>query len=252
MMRDLDIVVPGDRFEDCVAAMRALGYDTAPGDWRWTYHYPELYRKGAPASVDLHRHIGEQRSILGAEEAFSAARPVEIDGVRARLLSPTHQILHNIVHSEIQDRGHELGIVWLRQLLVLAGMIERGGECIDWADIARRMDEAGLSRVLAARIHLAGSLLGAPLPDGITFDRRARRHADRCMRRYRWEWLVSLQQGWAGMTEPFKRHHLDFIYACGTGSWRVNLTRIRHAWRLFWRYRGRLIGRVSRRSRAYG
>ena len=54
-----------------------------------TYHYPPLVRAGDVASIEIHRHVGEQKSIVTNQAAFRGAVELEAAGVRLKAASGT-------------------------------------------------------------------------------------------------------------------------------------------------------------------
>jgi hypothetical protein len=161
IMRDLDLLVPGDRLGDAVAALRGAGYacrPSTPGEPPpfGHHHYPELTRPGDRASVELHAELlktERQRRLLPAAEVSRASRPMTFDGVRARLPSLDHQVVHLVGHSQIANYGHYCARVQLRDRLEAAALERWSPERPDWAGIARRFAAAGY------RYHLASFLV---------------------------------------------------------------------------------------------
>jgi len=238
MMHDLDFMVPEADIERAIESLRGMGYEPDQQSVRWTHAYFPLVHPTAMVAIDLHRYVGGQRVILPAAEAWREAVAVPADGMRLRALHPTHQVLHNIFHSQIQDRGHEFAIVYPRQLLALAGICRRHEAAIDWQALGRLMETHNLGRQLRARLYQAEQLLGLPRPAGISPTAGDRFHHWRCLLQIRHDWLMRLMSCWSGATSPFMRHHLEMIYGNGSNPVRINAHRLRHAWFLLRKYAG--------------
>jgi len=116
ILRDLDMVVPGDALETCVDVLRQAGYVPEGEHDGWTYHYRPLHHKDKIVAIELHVRAGEQRNFITVEDAWAQAVPIEAAGLKMVALAPAHRVMHNIFHSEIQDAGFALGEVCLRQL----------------------------------------------------------------------------------------------------------------------------------------
>jgi hypothetical protein len=251
MMRDLDFVVPKDELDQAVECLSAIGYRPDLEGEKWTYHYRPLSRVGEFAPIDVHRYVGEQKDILPHGEAWREAVPVPAGDLRLRALCPTHRVFHNIFHSQVQDRGHELGIIYPRQLYALADMCTSHASAIDWDSLIRRMDGQGLGPQLCARMYQAARLFDVPLPRALSPTLGTRFHHRRCLVQLRRRWLMRLAHEWAGATQPFKRHAMDLIYGCGTNPIKVNAYRVRHAWYLLRKYRGRIWSKIAEKRVTY-
>src|SRR5581483_3005968 len=85
-------------------------------------------------------------------------------GRRARALTPTHRVLHNVLHSTVQDLNHAVGGLPLRQLVILSRLASDYEDALDWPWIHSRMQEHGLSRQLRDHLWLTHRLAGMALP----------------------------------------------------------------------------------------
>ena len=250
VMGDLDIIVSASEMDIAVDALHEIGFEPDEAEEDWTYHYRPLVRTGS-VPIDVHQYVGEQKSILSQKEAARAATPIVAGDLRLRSLCPAHRIFHNVFHSQIQDRAHELGSLGLKQLLDLANIVTQHGPTIDWQELGSRMEKGGLSKEWNARIFQLATLLDLPMPPGMTPTARAKFHNWRCLRQMRWPWLEELSMVWAAMTQPFKSHNMDLIYGCGTGSIKVNAYRLRHAGLRLWKYRKQLRHKFAEKRAIY-
>lgn len=245
MMLDLDFLVPGEKIDSSVAALSALGYEVQGEGEEWTYHYLPLSRPGGAATVDLHRDVGEQRDVLKADFAFREAVRLKANGLRLSALAPTHRVVHNIFHAQIQNRRHEIGIIPLKDLHYLVAICTRHSDAIVWADVRQTFEGHGLRKALDSCLYLANRLLGLPQPPEVPQTFRARLHYRRCLAQIRWKGLTSLAGRWATATHPFKRYNIDYIYRCGTNPFRLNLYRIRHAWKFLKKYKWKIFEKLK-------
>lgn len=250
-MRDLDILVPEDAFDRAIAAMLESGYLADEEDESWIYHYRPMSHPESIAPIDVHKYVGEQKDILPTSEAWELAVPVPAGELKLRALCPSHRVVHNIFHSQVQDRGHELGIIYPRQLHALAEICLRHGAAIDWGSILERLERQGLGPVLRARMYQAHRIFGVPLPRQLAPTLGARWHHQRCLGQLRWAWLMRLMQEWAGATQPFKRHAIVLMYGCGTDLVTVNAFRLRHAWHLYRKHRGHIRSKMVQKRSTY-
>lgn len=244
IMADLDFVVPEVDMDRCIEALRAAGYEPRGMAGEWTYHYLPMYRKGTLAEIEVHVFIGEQRHVLTPAEAWLEAVRLPTDKIKIKALSPTHRVLHNIFHSEVQDLGYRLGFTALRQLHDLEKISLFHGKSVDWTWISNRMAEHGLEKELCARLYLAERLVSMPMPSGVQVTWLARLHYHRCLAKIGSRLLMKATMIWEAGISRFKPHHIDLIYNCGTKFVSVTIYRMRHAAYLISKYCGRIWSTV--------
>jgi len=171
LINDLDLAVPAERLDACLAALTAMGYRpryAAEAFWQQHRHAPPLDHPDWPALVELHRDLVglRYRSLLDTAEFWRAARPVTVDGVAWRLPSPAHGVLHNFVHTQLKDHNYRYGCVQLRQLYELLLLRQADDAQLDWPVLLATVDSQGAGTALRAYLLLAEKLLGQPLPPG--------------------------------------------------------------------------------------
>ena len=234
-----------------VSALRAIGYQEDRQGAPWTYHYRPMLKSGEFAPVELHAYVGEQRDLLTPEEVLRDAVPIEANGIRLKSLSPIHRVFHNVIHSQLQDRGHGLGIIWLKQLCDLVRFCHTHGAEVDWQALQHYAASRRLEGVLSSRLYLGHRLLGLNLPSGMTPTFATNLHYRRCVFQASRRSIDRAVRLWAIATEQLKSSHLDLMYRCGTRSWKRHIYRIIHAVRVLWRYRNGLWAKWSDVKRKY-
>ncbi len=230
---------------DAVEVLRDLGYTEDEEDEDWTYQYRPMSRPGSAAPIELHKYAGEQTDLLPVEDAWSAAVPVPAGDLRLRALCPNHRMFHNFFHSQIQDRGHELGMVYLRQLRDLADICARHGAALDWTAARAHAEKHDLLPQLRARLYQAQQLFGLPIPAEFSPTFGARVHHRRCLMQLRSDRLMVAVRTWAGATHPFKRRAINLLYGSTTGPLQLNAYRLKHACYLIRRHRGRIFSKIG-------
>ncbi len=244
MMVDLDLLVPERQLERSVSVARDLGYEILTEAKHRTHQYHPLGRPGDPASVEFHRDVGKQRTLLPVNKAFRQAVPLNADGLRLLALSPTHRVLHNIFHAEIQDRAFILGRFPLRALHDLLLITGTHGEEIEWPEIRAAMARERLDNVLDSYLSLANRFLGLPLPPGFEPPLRAGIHHHWRLAQVRWKPLESMIDFLGTMTHPFGRARIEYIYGQTSNPVVLQLNRVRHGLVLIGMYRFRVFAKL--------
>jgi hypothetical protein len=243
VMADLDMLVPKERYAATMDVVHKMGLTATIEDYDWTFASSPMQRPHDVGPVELHYYIGEQRDVLPPAPAWHDAVPLDAGGPNLRALSPTHRIVHNILHSEVQDRGHALRLVRVRQLHEMAHLARNYDGDIDWPVVGELFARHRLTAIARARFSLAARLLGAAMPPGFTLDNG--RHLRRCLRADRSPPLRAALGFIGGISAPLTTRHLDMIYGCGTEpGLRLQLYRIRHVFHLALRHRSRIGEKV--------
>jgi len=243
VMADLDMLVPRERYSAAMDTVGGMGLTATIEDYDWTFSSSPMKRPHDVGPVELHYYIGEQRDVLPPDPAWRDAVPLDAGGRDLLALSPTHRIVHNLLHSEVQDRGHALRLLRLRQLHELANLAARYGGEVDWPALGDTFARHRLTRIVRARFSLAARLFGAPMPPGFTLDDGG--HLRRCLRAHRSPRLRAALGLIGGISAPLTTRHLDLLYDCGTEpGLRLQLYRARHLFHLVRRHRNRIAEKV--------
>lgn len=227
--RDIDLLVERNDFLRAAAILEAHGYAARATFNGLLHSYPALSRVGELVSVDLHRDLGPQRSLLSAEEALAHAELVVGPPCRASVLLPTHRMLHLLFHDEIQDRRFELGRISLHQLINFAYLVETYDDRIDWTEISARLRRAGHGAILPSYCHMAERLLGIRSAKFPPAGWRAKLHYRRCMIHMSSPMLQSAMTTWETLTPYMSQNRIEYM----VGN-RGLLFRIRHRLAYAW------------------
>jgi hypothetical protein len=132
-MHDLDVLVPEDRAVEAIGMLEARGFTrltTSPRRISLEYlrfRHSIGFRHAEAGDLDLHWHLILQACYPGADEPFwSAAVPLDFEGVPVLALCPTDQLFHTLVH------GVQLNEVPPMRWVTDAFQVIRGGGDIDW------------------------------------------------------------------------------------------------------------------------
>lgn len=170
-MLDIDLLVAPDEARACAEALRAIGYqDLHDPHQRWvaqdTHHLPPLRAPSGDFCIEVHAWLldKEYDPMLPRAAVLGRATEQEWRGGRVRQLDPTDRVVHNIVHAQLHHQLSARGTLELRQLRELALLMQRHGEAIDWAEVARRLGAQGHARVLSEQATQCRELMGVVLP----------------------------------------------------------------------------------------
>lgn len=230
-LSDLDIAVPAGRLDAAVTALEHDGYHEIAGH---TFHNPYALtfgRADGVVPIDLHVELGAHPlpSVLPIAQAYEAAGALTLRGARAKGLSPTHQLVHNLLHTAVQDMNHAVAGLSLRQLLALRNIVETHGAQVDWSEVEMRMTCAGSTAALADYLWLGHRLLGMPIPSeaGLLEGRvRPRLFYLAALVSFGLRWPADLHRN---LRYAFGSEYLDSLYGHRGVRWRLAAARLRHA-----------------------
>jgi len=112
--------------------------------------YPALWRPHC-VEIDLHRSLGLRSCprLLPSSEVVSHSVMQDFEGVRLRVPSPEHLVVHQIMHSQIHDFYRERIRPSLRTMYDVVLLQRRFGCDIDWPAIEARFRRNGHYAALA-------------------------------------------------------------------------------------------------------
>lgn len=164
-MADIDLLLRPDDLPQAAQILQSLGYRYTREfelgrEARKHQHIPPLYQTGKPP-VELHWHIAGPDSPLRVDldGLWERAQPVDVAGLPALVLAPEDLLLHlglHLVH-------HELS-AGLKRVYDIAALVAFFGPRLDWAQVVDRSTEWGCRKSLFLVLHLADTLLNAPIP----------------------------------------------------------------------------------------
>lgn len=226
-MEDLDIVVPRDGGARTERALNDLGYEANGGKPFLHPHELPFFRARTAGPIEVHIELGSDPipTVLPVAQAWARSTPLSLEGARARAMCPTDQVLHNVLHSSVQDFNHATGGLPGRQLLVLASLTRAHGSSVDWEAIQRRMHAYELSDALNGYVWLAHRFTGIPLPAG-EWPAPSRRREARILSSFALGWPADVQRN---LRYAFGRTYLDSLYGHADRPGRLTVARVRHA-----------------------
>jgi len=168
-MVDLDLLVPPQRLEDAVAALRSIGYDSTP--FRlvpndpvpyFSYTVPPFRRENS-SDVDLHWHIHNLRSgaSINVPEFWEHSVPARIGTVDVRVLANEDLLLHVAEHATYAHRCE----ISVRACFDVAEIVSKLP--LDWDAVVDRARRWSIAPGTYLILRLARELTGAMVPDEV-------------------------------------------------------------------------------------
>jgi hypothetical protein len=120
LLSDIDLLVRGTDFQRAVQVVKDAGYTHPPflaEKLHLMHHFPSLFKPGEAAKVEIHKiPVGvRQLKYLNPEGLWSCSfQPQKGNG--PRILSGPDQILINLLHSQLKDRGQYYANIPLRNI----------------------------------------------------------------------------------------------------------------------------------------
>jgi hypothetical protein len=176
---DVDLLIRRDELGGARCVLDKLGYQplsdmpTDAGDFPWLYGGEVEYvragragRAGATTVVDVHWHVVtvawyRYASTLDMDALWAAARPLALEGLAARQLSPEDTLIHLCLHLGIQH-GFRCPLLQLADVDRLA----RGGG-LNWGLAVERAAGFGVGTAVYWGLEVARRRLGTEVPEGV-------------------------------------------------------------------------------------
>jgi len=214
MFRDLDVLVPPSAMAAAITALGRLGYNAETRYQPIQHAYAEFIRENDPGAVDLHVEVIDAHYILPHREIWDSAEVLEADGVRFQAPSPTHRVLHNLLHATIHHLGnHYRGSLKLQQVYDFTLLARHGAGKIDWRLIEDRLREHRLVTALQSYTLAASTLFGLTWPLSEPASLAARFHFRRCIAQLCVPALETAMMPWANLRGAFAWHRMNALYS---------------------------------------
>jgi hypothetical protein len=243
--RDIDLLVDHASFFAAAQILETHGFRAKSPYNPQLHSYPALARAGNVVTIDLHRDIGPQRSMLPVGEALHDARAIS-EQPRVLALSPTHRVVHLLYHGEIQDRRYELGNLSLHQLVNFETLLDKFGDQLDWGEVSTRLSRAGGAAVLPSYLYLANRLLSLDHPRWPRASLRARLHYVRCKAQMRSAILTWLVQIWGVITPQMSRSRIEYFVGDSGDVLSRTKYRIGYGWGFIHRNGLTIFGKIGK------
>jgi len=192
IMTDIDLLVRQEDITSSLDSLIELGYEPVEdkhGDYHEEHHHcSPMFRSGAYGAIEIHRRLAEYpyELILPTELVLAETEPLIVEQAHMRVLTPTHRILHNIVHSQLIDHLHDNGTIPLRSLHEVYCEQAAYSSHIDWAMISRQMNNNKRGRVLRAYLFMMKTLYGSPSSSEARPTLAAHLYYQRCRAQLAW------------------------------------------------------------------
>jgi hypothetical protein len=166
-MRDLDLVVPTPHFDSAIDALRQHGYRARPGDGKSGTYEWTITKAPEPGPIDFHFELGPTRvtAILPTALAGHASERRVVDGYRYRVLSPVHEMVHAVLHSELGDRAMADKQIDPRRLFNLVELLAEDAGSDAWHGACEYLGGQGRADCAGAVAGLIGELFGLALDE---------------------------------------------------------------------------------------
>ncbi|MBK8185199.1 MAG: nucleotidyltransferase family protein [Candidatus Competibacteraceae bacterium] len=247
VMSDLDILIPKESASDCWNHLiNTLGYSPIEDnpyffiDYRTHHHLRPLARPNSYGTIELHHSAlpNSAARILATSLIWRESKLVPNSlGLLVRIPSPTHRVLHNILHADLINKTYAQARISLRSLHELVTMQTVYGKDIDWQLIEKLMSEGDRSQIPRASLYLAHRLFGSPIPDCMRPTRGTVAHYFQARFQVDWRWLDRFVERmlWFSNTNIRER------YQCKDDFWSITKGRFRLATSLALRQSHRLF-----------
>jgi len=218
-MKDIDLLVPEKEQPKAYELMQQNGYEKDSTYFEINafdaHHAPPLLKNDL-CYIELHRWVLAKhlKQVLDTDEVWKASVPLNLtDVLQVNQLSPTHQVIHSIAHSEIQNGGYDQCDIDLHQLVNLYSIVKRFSDDIDWDVVQQYFNNSNQEEVLTAILYTGFALLKLDTPLTDKANEAAKNHHEKCLQRY--EKHQGVISGFSVIMEQlysYKRRNIHLMY----------------------------------------
>ena len=194
---DLDLLVPTDRAKEAFAILQQESYGLDPEhsiESPCSHHLPPLLHSELPVSVELHR-----RFLVDSDIDAHMREGMEVITLKlpdtdiwVQCPDPSTRLLHNFLHTQIQDKNQAKFLFCLRQLLEFV-QLRAYYNGLDWPGLLTRLDpesHRALGYYLTAAERWFGQAYPSEIKREVGFDLRFQ-IVERVLTKPSWHWLLT-------------------------------------------------------------
>ena len=178
MMADLDLLVKPQHTEQVRKFLLQLGYEEQPDCFTGflgyfntytAHHMPRQLKPGTPVAVEIHFQtaLGQAGRVMQTDLSWKHKEIITWEGLNPSVLIPTYRLIHNTVHSPVQDKTFITSIISLRDLAEFTYLVRRYESVINWREWLEKGSNHGLDREFRVYLTLAHRLMGMPFPKDV-------------------------------------------------------------------------------------
>lgn len=189
-MKDLDILVPESMQTQAYELLCNDGYAKDLTYFELNshdaHHAPPIVKNNV-CYVELHRWLllKHLNKILPTDDVWHKSIALKISNdIEVKQLSPTHQVVLSIIHSEIQNGGYDLYHLDLHQLVNLCSIISYFDDQIDWVSVTNYFENSGQKIILDTTLYSVFKLFKIETPITNYHDNTVKRRFEKCLSTY--------------------------------------------------------------------
>ena len=160
LLSDHDILIPPDREQAAIAALRQLGYELVAGGGDGIT--PVFGRTCDVATIDLHSSLKPHYLGLAYDTIAKHCDRAQLADGTFLLPNATCQTLLIVVHDQLNDRDYWRGVIDVRHLIDMDRLLKDG---IDWPLLRSFFEKGTSKRALEVQMRTAASLLKVEIPN---------------------------------------------------------------------------------------
>jgi hypothetical protein len=179
MMGDIDLLVKTQHADPVRNLLLQLGYEEQPDCFTGflgyfntytAHHLPRQLKPGTPVVVEIHFQtaLGQAGRVMQTDSSWKHKKMMSWKGLHPFVLMPTYRLLHNTVHSPVQDKMFITSKIPLRDLAEFAYLVRRYESIIDWREWLGKGSKQGLDREFRVYLTLVHRLMDMPFPEDLS------------------------------------------------------------------------------------
>lgn len=161
ILSDIDLLVPAERREETIEALRSLGYQIFQG-FHGAPFSVVLGRSRDVGMIDLHTDIQPYVLEVDYHRLAPLCRKSSIAAGDLLLPTPTCALVLLILHDQLHDADYWRGLIDVRHLVETPGFVRSG---VDWEKVESFFPAGAARNAMHVHLRTAKTLLGIDIPE---------------------------------------------------------------------------------------